>query len=129
MRRPRLPRRPHLPRPTPRRLTAAVGVLGFAAALAFLLMPLEVTFGDDPLLRLQPFSPALERAITEVDCGNAVGSLGRRSEELSLAAVARADACRDGATVRAASAVATAAVIGALGLVTLAGARARGASV
>ena len=117
----RLPR----PRPTPRRLTAALAVLGLLTALAFLLMPLEVSFDDDPLLRLQPFSPALDQVVTEVDCGSAVSNLGRRSDELSLAGLATADACRDGATLRAASAVATTAVIGILGLVTLAGARSR----
>lgn len=121
-------RLPRGPKPTPRRLLAAVGVLGLLAALAFLVMPLEVSFGDDPLLGLQPFSPALGQAVTEVDCGSAVSNLGRRSSELSLAGVARADACRAGATLRAASAVATAAVIGVLGLVTLAGARRREAT-
>jgi hypothetical protein len=118
-------RLPRGPRPTPHRLLAAVSVLGLVAALAFLVMPLEVRFDDDPLLRLQPFSPALEQAVTEVSCGSAVSSLGRRSDELSLAGVARADACRDGATLRAASAVATTAVIGVLALVTLAGSRRR----
>ena len=76
-------------------------------------------------ITLQAFSPALEQVATEVDCGSAVSNLGRRSDELSLAGLARADACRDGATLRAASAVATTAVIGVLGLVTLAGARRR----
>lgn len=118
-------RLPRAPKPTPRRLLAAVAVLGLVAALAFLVMPLEVTFDDDPLLGLQPFSPALGQVVTEVNCGSAVSNLGRRSGELSLAGVARADACRDGATLRAASAVATTAVIGVLGLVTLTGARRR----
>ena len=118
-------RLPRPPRPTPGRLSVAVAVLGFGAALAFLFMPLEVTFGDDPLLRLQPFSPALDQVVTKADCGTPVANLGRRTDELSLAGVARDDACRDGATLRAASAVATTAVIGALGLVTLAGARSR----
>jgi hypothetical protein len=113
------------PRPTPRRLLAALSVLGLLGALAFLVVPLEVTFGDDPLLRLHPFSPALEQVATEADCGSPVTNLGRRSDELSLAGVARDEACRDGAILRAASAVATTAVIGVLGLVTLAGARSR----
>jgi hypothetical protein len=113
------------PRPTPRRLTAALAVLGLLTALAFLVMPLEVSFGDDPLLRLQPFSPGLVEVATEVDCGSAVSNLGRRSDGLSLAGLARDDACRDEATLRAATAVATTAVIGVLGLLTLAGARSR----
>ncbi len=122
MRRPRIPR---IPRPSPRQLTAAVAVLGVLAGLAVLMLPVRITFGDDPLLRLQPFSPALARAATEVDCGSAVGNLGRRSEGVSLYGLARDGACRDAAARRVATAVAVTAVIGLLGLVTLAGNRTR----
>ncbi|MDQ4070291.1 MAG: hypothetical protein M3203_12605 [Actinomycetota bacterium] len=118
-------RRPRIPRPSPRQLSAALAVLGVLGALAVLVLPVRAAFGDDPLLRLQPFSPALERAATEVDCGAAFGNLGRRSDGVSLYGLARDDACREEASRRVATAVAAVAVTGVLGLVSLAGIRAQ----
>ncbi len=118
-------KRPRLPRPSPRRLSVALAVLGMMAGLAFLLLPMEATFDEDPLLRLVPFSPALGQAVTRVDCGSAVSNFGRSSDDLSIASLARDGVCRDAATKRAATAVAAMAVIGLLGLITLAGARDR----
>jgi hypothetical protein len=118
----RLPRPPH---PTPRRLGAALAVLGLLAGLAFVLLPVNAALDDDPLLGLVPFSPALGQAIARVDCGAPVTTFGRRSDDLSLASLARDGVCRDAATKRAATAVAAAAVIGLLGLITLAAARDR----
>jgi hypothetical protein len=118
-------RLPRPPRPTPRRLVAALTVLGLLGAVAFLVVPVEVRFGDDPLLRFQPFSPALAGAATDVDCGGALGNLGRRSDQLSLYGVARDDACRTAAARRAATAVAATAIVGVLALVTLTGVRTR----
>ena len=112
-------------RPSPRQLSAALAVLGVLAGLAVLVLPVEAAFDDDPLLRLQPFSPALDSVVTEVDCGAAVTNLARRSDGVSLYGLARDGACRDAASRRAATAVAAAAVIGLLGLVTLAGTRTR----
>lgn len=114
---------PRAPRPSPPRLSAALAVLGLVAGFAFLLMPVEVAFDDDPLLRLQPFSQGLDQVVTEVDCGGALENLGRRSDDLSLYGVARDEACRDAATRRTATAVAAVAVIGLLVLVTVAGGR------
>lgn len=127
MRRPRLIRR--LPRPSPRRLSAAVAVLGLLGGLAILVVPVEAAFADDPLLRLQPFSPTLERAVTEVECGSPVTNLGRRSDGLSLYGLARDGACREAASRRAATAVAAAGVVGLLGLLGLAGTRDREVAV
>jgi hypothetical protein len=118
----RLPRPPH---PTPRRLGAALAVLGLLAGLAFVLLPVNAALDDDPLLGLVPFSPALGQAIARVDCGSPVSNFGRRSDDLSLASLARDGVCRDAATKRAATAVAATAVIGLLGLITLAAARDR----
>lgn len=118
-------RRPRIPRPSPRRLTAAVAVLGMLAGMAILVLPVRAAFGDDPLLRLQPFSPALDRVATEVDCGAPLGNLGRRSDGVSLYGLARDGACREAASRRVATAVAAMAVIGLLGLVILAGHRER----
>jgi hypothetical protein len=96
---------PRPPRPSPRRLSVALTVLGTLAGLAFLLLPMEATLDDDPLLRLVPFSPALGQTVARVDCGAPVSNFGRSSAK------------------RAATAVAAMAVIGLLGLITLAGAR------
>ena len=112
-----------MPRPSHRQLSAAVAVLGVLAGLAVVVLPVRAAFGDDPLLRLQPFSPALDQVATEVDCGAAVGNLGRRSEGVSLYGLARDGACREEASKRVATAVAVVAVIGVLGLLTVAGNR------
>jgi hypothetical protein len=114
---------PRPPRPSPRRLSVALTVLGTLAGLAFLLLPMEATLDDDPLLRLVPFSPALGQTVERVDCGAPVSNFGRSSADLSLASLARDGVCRDAAAKRAATAVAAMAVIGLLGLITLAGAR------
>jgi hypothetical protein len=92
------------------------------AGLAFLFVPVEAAFADHPLMRLHPFSPALERAATEVDCGAPVTNLGRRSDGLSLYGLARADACREAAGRRAATGVAAGAMTGVLGLLGRVGA-------
>ena len=118
----RLPRPPH---PTPRRLGAALAVLGLLAGLAFVLLPVRAALDDDPLLGLVPFSPALGQAVARVDCGAPVTNFGRRSDDLSLASLARDGVCRDAATKRVATAVAATGVIGLLGLITLAAARDR----
>jgi len=120
---------PRPPRPSPRRLSFALAVLGMMAGLAFLLLPMEATLDDDPLLRLVPFSPALGQAVTRVDCGAPVSNFGRTSDDLSIASLARDGVCRDAAAKRAATAIAAMAVIGLLGLITLAGARDRQAVV
>lgn len=114
-------RLPRPPRPSPRRLSAALAVLGMLAGLAFLVVPVEAALDDDPLVGLVPFSPALGQAVVQVDCGAPVSNFGRRSADLSLASLARDGVCRDAAAERAATAVAATAVIGLLGLITLAG--------
>lgn len=118
-------RLPRPRRPSPRRLSAALAVLGMLAGLAFLVLPMEAALDDDPLLGLVPFSPALGQAAVRVDCGAPVNNFGRRSSDLSLASLARDGVCRDAATKRAATAIAAMAVIGLLGLIPLVGARDR----
>ena len=113
--------RRRLPRPSARRLSAALAVLGLVGAVAILLVPVAATFDDDPLLRLEPFSPALASAVTAVDCGVPVSNFGRRSEGLNLSDLALANACRNAAGRRAATAVAAASVVGLLGLIGLTG--------
>ena len=113
--------RRRLPRPSPRTLSVTLALLGLLAALAILFLPVEASFDDDPLLRLEPFSPALAAAVTDVDCGVPVSNFGRRSEGLNLSDLALANACRNAAGRRAATAVAAAGVIGLLGLIVLTG--------
>ena len=123
----RLPIASRPPQPSVGKLSVMLVVLGLGAGVAFLVVPVDAAFGNDPLQRLQPFSPALDGAVTEVDCGLPVSNLARRSGGLSLYGLARDDACRAAASRRAASAVAAAAVIGLLALIGLTGARARSA--
>ncbi len=116
---------PRPPRPSARRLSGALAVLGLLAGLACLIVPVEAVLDDEPLLRLAPFSPALAEVVTRVDCGAPVSNIGRRSGDLSLYSLARDGACRNAATRRVATAVAATAVIGLLGLLGLSGARHR----
>jgi hypothetical protein len=116
---------PRPPRPSPHQLSAALAILGLLAGLAFVILPMEASIDDDPLLGLVPFSPALGQAVAQVDCGAPVTNFGRRSADLSLASLARDGVCRNAAEKRAATAVAATALIGVLGLITLAGARRR----
>ena len=118
-------RRLRPPRPSARQLSATLPVLGMLAGLAILVVPVDAAFADHPLLRLQPFSPSLAAAVTEVDCGVPLTNLGRRSDGVSLYGLARDDACREAAVRRVATAVAVVAVIGLFGLIGLAGARSR----
>jgi hypothetical protein len=108
-----------LPRPSGRRLSAAVALLGVVAGLAILLLPVAADLTGEPLLRLSPFSPSLAQGLTAVDCGSPVGNFGRSSDGLGLYQLARDDACRAAASRRAATAVAVAAVIGLLGVLGL----------
>lgn len=98
-----------------------MSLLGLVAALSFLVVPVDAAFADDPLLRLEPFSPGLASAATDVDCGVPLSNFARRSEGLSLAGLASADACREAAGRRVATAVAAAAVVGLLGVIGLTG--------
>jgi len=116
---------PRPPRPSTRRLSVALAVLGLLAGLAVMVVPVEAALEDEPLLRLAPFSPALADVVTRVDCGAPVRSIGRRPGDLSLYALARDGACREAAARRVATAVATSGVIGVLGLIGLSGARKR----
>jgi hypothetical protein len=116
---------PRPPRPSARRLSAALAILGVLAGLACLVVPVEAALDEEPLLRLAPFSPALTEVVTQVDCGAPVANIGRRTGDLSLYSLARDGACRDAATRRMATAVAASAVIGLLGLIGLSGARNR----
>ena len=111
-------RRPRLPRPTPRRLGAALAILGLVAGFAFVLLPVAVALDDEPLLRLAPFSPALTQGPSAVDCGAPVSNFGRRTDGLSLYDLAQDHACRAAASRRVATAVATIALIGVLTLMS-----------
>jgi hypothetical protein len=113
-------------RPSPRRLGAAVVVLGVLAALAFLVVPVDASVGGDPLLRLRAFGTgAAQAASLEFRCGVPLANLARRSDGLSLYSLATDRACRSAASRRAAAAVAVAGVISLLGAIVLTGTRPR----
>ncbi len=115
-----------LPRPSRRRLSAAVALVGVLAGVAILVLPVDAAFAGDPLLRLpEAFGSAPAQATTGVDCGSPLGNLARRDDGLSLYSVARDHACRDAASRRVATGVAVAGVVGLLGAVGLAGAGSR----
>ena len=121
MRRPRL-RRPRLPRPSPRGLATALAILGVAGAAAILLVPVDAAYADDPLLRYGRFA-GTEPTVTDIECGTPVTNLLRRSEESSFHSVARAGACREAASRRAATAEASGGVVALLGLIGATAAR------
>jgi len=111
---------------TPRRLAAALAVLGVLAGLAFLVVPVDAAFAGDPLLRLEVFGPGSSAAVTGVRCGSPLANLDRHGDGLSLYGLALDRACRDASSKRAATAAAAVGVIGLLGAIGLAGPRLRG---
>lgn len=113
MRRPRLAR---LARPSPRRVGAALAVLGVMAGAAILIVPVDAAFADDPLLRYGRFAGS-EPVVTDIECGAPVSNLLRRSDEPGFYNLARDGACREAASRRAATAVAAGGVIALLGLI------------
>lgn len=118
-----------LPRPSPRRLGAAVVGLGLLAALSFLVLPVKASVAGDPLLRLRAFGAAPAQLADEVRCGSPLANLGRRSAGLSLYVLATDRACRNASSRRAATAVAAAGVVGLLGALSLTTGRLRPATV
>ncbi len=103
-----------------------MAILGLVAAAAFLVVPVEAAFADDPLLRYGRFAGS-DAATTEIECGAPVSNLLRRSDGLSFYGVARDDACRQAASRRAATAMAAGGMVTVLGLIgaTAAAGRAR----
>lgn len=112
-----------LPRPSPRRLGAAVVALGLLGALSFLILPVRASVAKDPLLRLGAFGGAPAAPAGDVRCGAPLTNLSRRTDGLSLYVLATDRACRNAASRRTAAAVAAAAVVGVLGAIALSGAR------
>lgn len=90
---------------------------GVLVAVVFALVPVSVTFGDDPLLRLRELDPELSPPPNTAHCGSPVRSLDVPPGGTSLHELARANACEDAARRRLAAAVAGGAVIFVFGLV------------
>jgi hypothetical protein len=94
-----------------RRLCRWVAGVGLVAVAVLLLKPVDASFGDDPLLRLQAFDRPLGSMATKVDCGSVFNSLGESSAAVTIYTIARDQAChREGwrrliAAIAAASAV------------------------
>jgi hypothetical protein len=96
-----------------------VAGLGLLAVVVLMLKPVEASFGDDPLLRLQSFDRPLGSVATRVDCGTVTSSLGRRSPAASVYSIARDDACHRAGYRRLVAAVGAASVVVVLTLVLL----------
>ncbi|HEX6596054.1 MAG TPA: hypothetical protein VF045_03915 [Acidimicrobiales bacterium] len=86
-------------------------------AVVFALVPVSVTFGNDPLLRLRELDPELSPPPNNAHCGSPVRSLDVAPADTSLHELARANACEDAARRRLAAAVAGGAVLFVFGLV------------
>lgn len=112
-----------LPRPSPRRLSAALVLLGILGGVAFLVVPVNAAFSGDPLLRLQAFGSGPSPATSGVDCGAPLANVGRRSDGLSLYSLAKDRACRAAASRRAATAVAAGGLLALLGAIGVTGVR------
>jgi len=90
-------------------------LLGLVSAVAVVFLPVEVRFGDDPLLRLRAFDSTAGGPATEVECGSAVAGLRGGSDAVTLYGIARDRACRDASAKRVLTAVAAGAVVVLLG--------------
>ena len=78
----------------------AIAIVGF-------FLPVDASFADDPLLRLQGFGRQAGPAPTTADCGSVLANLGNPSGGGTLYEVARDRACHDVSKRRAALAFAT----------------------
>jgi len=103
-----------------RRLAATVAVLGVLIAAAFLILPVDASVDDDPLMRLRTFDAAPTSALS-VECGTALDE-APPSGGASLYDLARDNACRDASTRRLLTAGAAGAVVALSGLLAMAAA-------
>ena len=90
-------------------------MIGVLSAMAVVFLPVDATFGDDPILRLRAFDTAAGGPATTVECGSALTGLGRGSDAVTLYGIARDRACRDASGKRVLTAVAAGAVVVLLG--------------
>jgi hypothetical protein len=97
-------------------LCQAVALLGILVALVLLFVPIEASFADDPLLRLQGFGRQAGPAPTTADCGSPLSNLGTPSGGGTLYEVARDRACHEASKRRAAIAFAGGMVLVVLGV-------------
>jgi hypothetical protein len=102
-------RRLHLPRR--RHLSVAAVVVGILSAVAVVFVPVEVAFGDDPILRLRRLDTTADPHSTSVAGPPAVEGLRGGSDAASLYGIARDRACRDESAKRVLTAVAASAVV------------------
>ncbi|MDP8936270.1 MAG: hypothetical protein M3O23_00685 [Actinomycetota bacterium] len=103
-------------RPPGRRpLSAAAVVLGVVSAVAVVFLPVDVRFGDDPILRLRTFDTTAGGPATEVECGTALDGLRGASDAVTVYGIARDRACRDASAKRVLTAVAAGFIVVLLG--------------
>ncbi len=80
------------------------------------LVPVSVSYGDDPVAGLRRFDPQLAAPEARATCGSPLGNLSVSAKDTSFLEVARARACERAAGRRVAVAVATGAIVVVLGL-------------
>lgn len=85
-------------------------------ALVVMFLPVDASFADDPLLRLQGFGRQAGPAPTTADCGSALSNLGTPSGGGTLYEVARDRACHEASKRRAAIAFAGGLVLVVIGV-------------
>lgn len=90
-------------------------VVGVVSAAAVVFLPVDVRFGDDPILRLRTFDTTAGGPATAVECGSALEGLRGGSDAVTLYGIARDRACRDASAKRVLTAVAAAAIVVLLG--------------
>ena len=111
--------------PSPRGLCVALVALGLVSAVALAVLPVDVAFGSDPLLRLHAFGNRSHLPVTGVDCGSPVGNLTGGADSFGLYGLARDKACQRASSRRMATGVAAGGAVAMLACVGLAGVRRR----
>ena len=97
----------------------ALVLVGLLAAGASLSVPVDASFGDDPILRLRAFGRAQDAPVARVDCGTAIEGLRADDEPPTIYGLARERACQREAWRRTLSAAAAASVVLVLGFLAL----------
>ncbi|MGH3850213.1 MAG: hypothetical protein ACRDRT_10990 [Pseudonocardiaceae bacterium] len=101
-------------------LLVVIIAIGLTASMASLTQVIEVTFGDDPIMRLVTLdqSPPVEPGPAR--CAMLVENADSTLAPLSLTGLVRDRACRQATTRRRATAMAAAVLVLVLGMVTVA---------
>ena len=95
----------------PRMVLAGLVLVGLMAAGASLAVPVDASFGDDPILRLRAFGRSQEAPVDSVDCGSAIEGLRADEAPPTIYDLARDRACREESRRRTLAAAAAVSVV------------------